>query len=79
MHKEDKIDMNLMCSWLTLHIVVSDKHPPQVEYCPDDLDLTSSTRLTVVTWVEPVFTDDVGIVDVQKTHRSGKSLSSLFL
>ncbi|XP_041364224.1 uncharacterized protein LOC121379643 [Gigantopelta aegis] len=52
-----------------------DKHPPQVEYCPDDLDLTSPTRLTAVMWEEPVFTDDVGIVDIQKTHRSGQTFS----
>ncbi|XP_048248139.1 uncharacterized protein LOC124151774 isoform X1 [Haliotis rufescens] len=53
-----------------------DKYPPEVEYCPEDiLVVNSDNRLSVVEWEEPVFTDDVGVVNIEQTHRSGQTFA----
>ena len=49
-----------------------DKNPPTVHGCPSDFRVVSSNRLNQVNWTEPIFSDDVGVVSVNQTHRSGK-------
>ena len=51
---------------------MSVRNPPEVVYCPDDVRvIDSSSRLVVVDWTEPIFTDDVAIVNITQTHRPG--------
>jgi hypothetical protein len=49
-----------------------DKSPPVVTNCPSSFRVVSSDRLSVVNWTEPTFYDNVGVVNVIQTHRSGK-------
>ncbi|KAK6170352.1 hypothetical protein SNE40_018764 [Patella caerulea] len=51
-----------------------DKHPPTIETCPDDIQvITVGEPRIMVDWDEPVFIDDIGIVDIQQTHRPGQT------
>ncbi|XP_078317513.1 uncharacterized protein LOC111120118 isoform X8 [Crassostrea virginica] len=52
-----------------------DKNPPTVHGCPSDFRVVSSNRLNLVNWTEPIFSDDVGVVSVNQTHRSGEVLT----
>lgn len=50
-----------------------DKSPPAVTGCPDTTTFVdNSNRLVQVDWVEPTFTDDVGVVDLTQTNRPSK-------
>ncbi|KAL3876990.1 hypothetical protein ACJMK2_034757 [Sinanodonta woodiana] len=49
-----------------------DKSPPIVVSCPKDIEVVSLDRLNLVTWNQPVFSDDVGVARVEQTaHSSG--------
>lgn len=48
-----------------------DKSLPVVTRCPSNFRVVSSNRLSLVNWTEPTFFDDVGVVNVIQTHRSG--------
>lgn len=54
----------------------SDKVPPKVEHCPGDLWVIAKNGSSIVTWDEPHFSDNVGIVKIQEKsgHRSGQTL-----
>ncbi|XP_072154980.1 uncharacterized protein uif isoform X2 [Bemisia tabaci] len=53
-----------------------DKMPPTKEYCPGDLWVDARNGSAVVTWDEPRFTDNVGVVRVEEKsgHRPGQTL-----
>ncbi|XP_077984041.1 sushi, von Willebrand factor type A, EGF and pentraxin domain-containing protein 1-like [Glandiceps talaboti] len=40
-------------------VTVKDQEPPQVIFCPNDLEIKSATRIVNVTWNEPRFLDNV--------------------
>ena len=51
-----------------------DKEPPQVVFCPNDTRIIdASNRLVVVNYTEPIFTDNVAVVNITQTHRSGRA------
>ncbi|XP_061181064.1 uncharacterized protein LOC133189681 [Saccostrea echinata] len=52
-----------------------DKSPPLVINCPSDFRVVSSQRLSLVNWTEPDFYDDMGVVNIIQTHRSGEVLA----
>ncbi len=57
--------------------LVSDKFPPEVEFCPEDIIIEDNEKqYHVVEWDDPTFTDDIGVVDIEQTHRSGTRLNS---
>lgn len=70
---------NCNCSNPTISGLI-DKVKPTVHNCPSDVFkfLLGGDLRTEVTWVEPSFTDNVGIVNVRQTHSPGNSLN-LFL
>lgn len=49
-----------------------DKNPPTVHGCPGDFRVVSQSRLSQVNWTEPIFSDDVGVINVFQSHRPGK-------
>ncbi|XP_075226178.1 sushi, von Willebrand factor type A, EGF and pentraxin domain-containing protein uif [Lycorma delicatula] len=53
-----------------------DKIPPKVEHCPGDLWVIAKNGTAVVTWDEPKFVDNVGIVRIEEKsgHRPGQTL-----
>nr|KAG5713679.1 hypothetical protein BaRGS_024727 [Batillaria attramentaria] len=51
----------------------TDKVPPTVVSYPGDMSVVNTSVLVQVEWVEPVFTDNVGIIRTQQTHRSGQA------
>uniref|UniRef100_K1RC33 Fibropellin-1 n=1 Tax=Magallana gigas TaxID=29159 RepID=K1RC33_MAGGI len=52
-----------------------DKNPPTVHSCPGDFRVVSQSRLSQVNWTEPIFSDDVGVINVFQTHRPGEVLA----
>ena len=55
-----------------IHLHVADKTSPTVVSCPSDQTVTNSSLMVQVEWEEPVFEDNVGIISIQQTHRSGE-------
>ena len=52
---------------------IADKEPPQVVYCPNDIQITDSNkRLVEVKWPEPIFKDNDRIAKLIQTHRIGR-------
>ena len=51
---------------------VADKTAPTVVSCPNDQTVTNSSLMVQVEWEEPVFEDNVGIISIRQTHRSGE-------
>ncbi|XP_046990617.1 sushi, von Willebrand factor type A, EGF and pentraxin domain-containing protein 1 [Schistocerca americana] len=53
-----------------------DKVPPRVEHCPGDLWVLAKNGSAIVTWDEPHFSDNVGVVRVEEKngHRPGQTL-----
>ncbi|XP_058454733.1 uncharacterized protein LOC131432461 isoform X2 [Malaya genurostris] len=53
----------------------SDKEPPKVENCPNDVWITTRNGSAIVNWDEPHFSDNVGITKIVERHgrRSGQS------
>ncbi|CAG2185791.1 Fibropellin-3,Sushi, von Willebrand factor type A, EGF and pentraxin domain-containing protein 1,Fibropellin-1 [Mytilus edulis] len=49
-----------------------DTEAPTVIYCPEYVQVVTANRLNIVNWTEPQFTDNVGIINVVQTHRSGQ-------
>lgn len=54
----------------------ADKIPPKMEHCPGDLWVIAKNGSSIVTWDEPRFSDNVGVVKIQEKngHRSGQTL-----
>ncbi|GBP19642.1 Fibropellin-1 [Eumeta japonica] len=54
-----------------------DKEPPTVQHCPGDLWVIAKNGSAVVSWDEPVFSDNVGVVKVgeKSGHRPGQNLA----
>nr|XP_034311592.1 uncharacterized protein LOC105327443 isoform X11 [Crassostrea gigas] len=52
-----------------------DKNPPTVHSCPGDFRVVSQSRLSQVNWTEPIFSDDVGVINVFQSHRPGEVLA----
>ncbi|XP_070569244.1 uncharacterized protein [Ptychodera flava] len=49
-----------------------DKIPPEVLFCPNDTwIINSKSRLSVGEWEEPIFTDNVEVINVTKSYRIG--------
>lgn len=53
-----------------------DKEPPKLEHCPGDLWVIARNGSAVVTWDEPHFSDNVGVVKIieRNGHRPGQTL-----
>ncbi|KAJ8875851.1 hypothetical protein PR048_023754 [Dryococelus australis] len=53
-----------------------DKVPPQVEHCPGDLWVIAKNGSATVSWDEPHFADNVGVVKIEERsgHRPGQTL-----
>lgn len=53
-----------------------DKIPPKVEYCPGDLWIITKNGSALVSWDEPHFNDNVGVVKVveKNGHTPGQTL-----
>ncbi|XP_063243609.1 sushi, von Willebrand factor type A, EGF and pentraxin domain-containing protein 1 isoform X2 [Bacillus rossius redtenbacheri] len=53
-----------------------DKVAPQVEHCPGDLWVIAKNGSATVSWDEPHFTDNVGVVKIEERsgHRPGQTL-----
>jgi len=49
----------------------TDTEPPTVEYCPAFVQVVTTSRLNIVNWTEPRFSDNVEIVNIIQSHRSG--------
>lgn len=60
--------------YLQIHLFSTDKTAPEVLFCPDDIVkvLFSDDLPTGISWSDPVFTDNTGVVDIKQTHQSGK-------
>ena len=54
------------------HDLFLDKIPPTVSSCPNSTKITSMTSLTRVNWTEPVFVDNVAVVEVLRSHAPGQ-------
>lgn len=54
-------------------VVVTDNIPPVVEYCPDNVikALYDGSLRTKISWLDPKFTDNIGIIRELKTHSPG--------
>ncbi|XP_059165396.1 uncharacterized protein LOC131947978 [Physella acuta] len=53
----------------------ADKTPPQVTWCPGTIVATNTKSPVSVTWEEPTFSDNVGVVSVLQNLRSGQCLA----
>ncbi|XP_070554221.1 sushi, von Willebrand factor type A, EGF and pentraxin domain-containing protein 1-like [Ptychodera flava] len=65
---KDDVNLTSTCSFV---VTVIDDEPPRVIFCPFDIEITSSSRRTRVTWEEPVFFDNSGGVTVHGNRQSG--------
>ena len=54
------------------HVLFLDKIPPTVVFCPNSTKEISMTSLTRVNWTEPVFIDNVAVVEVLRSHAPGQ-------
>ncbi|XP_070567428.1 uncharacterized protein [Ptychodera flava] len=52
-----------------------DKHPPEVVFCPNTTRIINDNSLTTCVWQEPIFTDDVGIVNLTQSYTSGDTFA----
>lgn len=48
----------------------SDEEPPKVVSCPSDIYQISDTP-KAVSWIEPTFSDNVGVINVENQYKSG--------
>lgn len=57
-------------------VMVMDKIPPQVTHCPGSMWVITRNGSATVTWDEPVFTDNVGVVKIEEKQgfRPGQTL-----
>ena len=60
-------------------LFLSDKEAPEVLYCPDDqsVQLSVNELRIQVTWKEPQFGDNIQVVHVKQTHKSGNIFRKL--
>ncbi|XP_048506859.1 uncharacterized protein LOC105685815 isoform X2 [Athalia rosae] len=58
----------------TLHISVKPGEAPRIKNCPQNI-VTSAKNRTLVTWTEPIFTDNVKITNVISNKNSGHLFS----
>ena len=56
--------------------MVMDKTPPQITHCPGPMWVTTKNGSATVTWDEPVFSDNIGIVRIEEKQgfRPGQTL-----
>lgn len=52
-------DSSATCSFI---VVVKDEEPPVFQFCPESFTVKTAERQPLVTWDEPVVTDNVGVV-----------------
>ncbi|GLG98922.1 Uncharacterized protein GBIM_05483, partial [Gryllus bimaculatus] len=59
-------------------IFVRDTEAPRMTDCPQsfDVQLAPGEKSKVITWDEPIFIDNVGVVQVYKSKEPGKSMSA---
>jgi len=57
-------------------VVIMDKIPPQITHCPGPMWVTTKNGSATVTWDEPVFSDNMGIVKIEEKQgfRPGQTL-----
>ncbi|XP_077977609.1 uncharacterized protein LOC144433174 [Glandiceps talaboti] len=54
----------------------TDKSPPEVVFCPNDTRIINAeSSLTVGVWEDPIFTDDVGVVNVTQSYTNGDTFA----
>ncbi|XP_033113942.1 uncharacterized protein LOC117114394 [Anneissia japonica] len=57
----------------TLCNILIDKIPPVITYETGDTRIVNQeSRLSVGEWIEPIFTDNIGIVNITQSHRVGQ-------
>lgn len=49
----------------------TDTEPPTVEYCPVIVQVVTTSRLNIANRTEPRFSDNVEIINIIQSHRSG--------
>ncbi|XP_068703313.1 signal peptide, CUB and EGF-like domain-containing protein 1 isoform X2 [Montipora foliosa] len=56
-----------------VRVIVQDTEPPKVSDCPTNIYklAPSTSNSVVVSWTEPTFTDNVGVVNVSQSHVPG--------
>ncbi|XP_031554918.1 sushi, von Willebrand factor type A, EGF and pentraxin domain-containing protein 1-like [Actinia tenebrosa] len=55
----------------TTNIIIEDKEPPKVVYCPPNIYKVVNGQSTQVSWTLPKFSDNVGVTKVTSTHNPG--------
>lgn len=57
-------------------VMLMDKTPPQITHCPGPMWVTTKNGSATVTWDEPVFSDNIGIVRIEEKQgfRPGQTL-----
>ena len=67
----DIVSSETILTFCVVHLA-TDKSVPDVVQCPNDTRVVNSTsRLMKVFWPEPVFTDNVGVINLTQSHRPG--------
>ena len=54
---------------------ILDKIAPNVTFCPSSKKVVTSKQQTPVSWIEPQFTDNIGIAEVTQSHKPGQNFS----
>eukprot|EP00795_Rhopilema_esculentum_P001778 gene1778-16265_t len=52
-----------------------DKEPPKVVRCPNVTQVVTPNRVSVVTWTEPIFSDNKVVATITTSHRSGSFMA----
>ncbi|XP_065067500.1 sushi, von Willebrand factor type A, EGF and pentraxin domain-containing protein 1-like, partial [Rhopilema esculentum] len=52
-----------------------DKEPPKVSRCPNVTQVVTPNRVSVVTWTEPIFSDNKVVATIRASHRSGSFMA----
>ncbi|XP_048580608.1 uncharacterized protein LOC5507741 isoform X2 [Nematostella vectensis] len=56
------------------YVIVNDVTPPSTTNCPASFTHKTAVALATVTWTEPTFTDNVGVVSVMASKRPGHQM-----
>lgn len=54
----------------SMYVTISDEEPPKVVSCPSDI-YQISEKPKAVSWIEPTFSDNVGVTNVENQYKSG--------
>ncbi|XP_038056138.1 hyalin-like [Patiria miniata] len=67
---------NMASCTLTINVIL-DTQPPTFTGCPDQRQslVPSDSDSVIVTWTEPVGSDNIGITNTERSHRPGDSFS----